>query len=316
MVNKPQQNQEQRNLIMADTIGFVGIGNMGAPMATRLLEAGHELVVFDAYDDALSGFATKGAVAASSPSDVADKADVVLISLPTPEIVREVVLGKSGLAAGSRCRTIIDLSTTGPHTASEVGAALQARGKIWMDAPVSGGVGGAKAGTLAVMVSGPRSEYDHLLPLLHVIGKVFFVSEIAGQGQTMKIVNNLLSGAALVLTAEALAMGVKAGLKAETMIDVINASSGRNSATADKFPKAVLNGDFNYGFSTKLMFKDINLFIEKAEEMGLSLRTAAAIRQLWFETLNEIGDKDFTTVAQLVERRAGVEIRQSAEAAE
>lgn len=294
---------------MSNTIGFVGLGNMGNPMAGRLMEAGHHLVVYDVRKESVAEFAARGATAAASPADVASKADVVFISLPTPPIVEAVVLGQDGLVNGTKAKTIVDLSTTGPRAASRIGEALNAKGKIWLDSPVSGGVGGAKAGTLAVMVSGPKSEYERLADILKIIGKLFYIGEKAGLAQTMKLVNNLLSGTAMALTSEAVAMGAKAGIDADVMIDVINAGSGRNTASMDKFPKSILTGKFDYGFATKLMYKDINLFIEEAEAMGLSLRTAAAVRQVWFETLQEIGDDDFTTIAKLAERRAGVLIR-------
>lgn len=294
---------------MSNTIGFVGLGNMGTPMASRLMDAGHHLVVFDVRKDSVAEFAARGATAAASPADVAGQADVVFISLPTPPIIEAVVLGQDGLVNGTKAKTIVDLSTTGPRVASRIGEALRSKGKIWLDSPVSGGVGGAKAGTLAVMVSGPQAEYERLTDILKIIGKLFYIGEAAGLAQTMKLVNNLLSGTAMALTSEALAMGAKAGIDADIMIDVINAGSGRNTASMDKFPKSILTGKFDYGFATKLMYKDINLFIEEAEAMGLSLRTSAAVRQIWFETLQEIGDDDFTTIAKLAERRAGVVIR-------
>jgi len=294
---------------MSKTIGFVGLGNMGIPMAGRLMDAGHNLVVYDIRKESVAEFAARGATAATSPADVANKVDEVFISLPTPPIVEAVVLGPDGLINGTKAKTIIDLSTTGPRAASRIGDALHSKGKIWLDSPVSGGVGGAKAGTLAVMVSGPKSEYERLTDVLKIIGKLFYIGDKAGLAQTMKLVNNLLSGTAMALTSEAVAMGTKAGIDADVMIDVINSGSGRNTASMDKFPKCILTGKFDYGFATKLMYKDINLFIEEAEAMGLSLRTAAAVRQIWFETLQEIGDEDFTTIAKLAERRAGVTIR-------
>jgi 3-hydroxyisobutyrate dehydrogenase-like beta-hydroxyacid dehydrogenase len=294
---------------MAETIGFIGVGNMGNPMASRLLEAGHKLVVYDTRQEALDLFKGKGAAVASSPADVASQTSLVFVCLPTPPIVEAVIAGEKGVAEGTKVKTVVDLSTTGPRTAAKLATHLQSRGITWVDSPVSGGVGGAKAGTLAVMVSGPHAEYERLLPLLKIIGRVFYIGEKPGLGQTMKLVNNLLSGAAMALSAEAVTMGAKAGISPDIMIDVINAGSGRNTATGDKFPKSILTRTFDYGFATKLMYKDVNLFVQEAEEMGLSLRTAAAVRQLWFETLNEIGDKDFTTIVQLVEKRAGVEVR-------
>ena len=294
---------------MADTIGFVGLGNMGNPMAGRLLDAGHRLVVHDVRPESVAPFTGRGAVAAASPRALADQADVILVSLPTPPVVESVVLGQDGLSQGKRVKTIVDLSTTGPRAAARISEALRGQNKIWLDSPVSGGVGGARAGTLAVMVSGPKAEFERLSDVLKIIGKLFYIGDRSGLAQTMKLVNNLLSGTAMALTSEALAMGAKAGIDPAVMIDVVNAGSGRNTASMDKFPKSILTGKFDYGFATRLMYKDINLFIEEAEAMGLSLRTAAAVRQIWFETLQELGDDDFTTIARLIERRAGVTLR-------
>lgn len=294
---------------MENTIGFIGLGNMGNRMAGRLMDAGHSLVVHDIRQESVAAFTARGVVAAPSPADVANRADVILMSLPTPRVVESVVLAKDGVIHGRRTKTIVDLSTTGPSAAARICEALRAQNKIWLDSPVSGGTGGAKAGTLAVMVSGPRAEYERLTDVLKIIGKLFYIGDKAGLAQTMKLVNNLLSAGAMALTSEAFAMGAKAGIDPDVMVNVVNAGSGRNTASMDKFPKSILTGKFDYGFATRLMYKDINLFIEEAETMGLSLRTAAAVRQIWLETLQEIGDADFTTIAKLVERRTGTSLR-------
>jgi hypothetical protein len=244
---------------MADVIGFVGLGRMGNPIGGRLLDAGYRLVVNDTRVDAIEALGGLGATPATSASEVASAADTVLLSLPTPDVVESVVLGESGVAQGSRVRTIVDLSTTGPRTAKRIAEKLSGTGVTWIDAPVSGGVGGAKAGTLAVMASGPREVFERLQPMLKVIGKPFFIGEEPGLAQMMKVVNNLLSGSAMAISAEAVAIGVKAGLDAATMIDVINAGSGRNSATLEKFPRSILNRRFDYGFAAGLMLKDIRL---------------------------------------------------------
>ncbi|MEK9895244.1 MAG: NAD(P)-dependent oxidoreductase, partial [Burkholderiaceae bacterium] len=212
---------------MAQELGFVGIGHMGLPMATRLLDAGHSLLIFDARPEAMAPLVARGARAASSALEVANQVATVLISLPTPDIVQRVVLGEGGLAQGTAVRTVIDLSTTGATMAQQVHEGVAALGKTFVDSPVSGGVGGAVKGTLAVMVSCPRALYDELAPMLSAIGKPFFIGEQAGMAQTMKLCNNLLSAAAMAATAEAVGMGVKAGLDAAVMVDVINAGSGR-----------------------------------------------------------------------------------------
>jgi len=291
-------------------IGFIGLGNMGAPMAGRLLDAGYALTVFDTRAEASRPFVAKGAQTASSPAALASAVDTVLVSLPTPDIVKQVVLGPDGLSSGTKLKTFVDLSTTGPRTAEEIAKELAAKGIAALDSPVSGGVGGAQKGTLAVMISGPKERFETLRPALEIIGKVFYLGEKPGLGQMMKLVNNLLSGTALAITSEAMLLGVKAGLDPDTMIEVINAGSGRNSASQDKFPKSILPRRFDAGFATRLMYKDLKLCLEEAESLGLTLWVASAVRQLWLQTFNEIGpDEDFTTIMRCVERAAGIEVR-------
>lgn len=291
---------------MSEPVGFIGLGNMGAPMAARLLEAGHALVIYDTRAEATAALAARGARRASSVSEVASLAETLLVSLPTPEVVRAVALGPDGITAGQRVRRLVDLSTSGPRMAVEVARALGARGIAFIDSPVSGGVAGARAGTLAVMTACERDEFNRLEPLLALLGKPFYVGEHPGLGQMMKLVNNLLSGAALAITSEAMLLGAKAGLDPDTMIEVLNAGSGRNSATQDKFPRAILTRRFDAGFATRLMYKDLKLCLEEAEALGLTLWVASAVRQLWQATASEIGaDRDFTTIMQYVERAAG-----------
>ena len=290
-------------------VGFIGLGKMGVPMASRLIDAGYQLTVHDIRKDGVDALVAKGARAAASPAAVASAVGTVLLSLPDPAIVRTVALGADGVITGSKVRTVIDLSTTGADAAREIAAALAVKGIAGVDSPVSGGVAGAVKGTLAVMVACPRALFDILEPMLKQIGRVFFIGERAGMGQTMKLANNLLSASALAATSEAVVFGVKAGLDPATMIDVINAGSGRNSASQDKFPKAILPRTFDFGFTTYLMHKDVKLCVEQAADAGVPMPVAVAVRDQWQRTLDAFGgDKDFTTIAQLVERDAGVVI--------
>jgi len=229
---------------MAAHIGFIGLGNMGGPMASHLVGAGYALTVHDVRPESVAALVTKGARAAASPAEVAHAADTVLLSLPNPGIVRDVVLGTGGVVTGGRVRTVIDLSTTGARTSEEIAAALAARGIVAVDAPVSGGTAGAVRGTLAVMVACPRATFPDVEPMLANLGRVFFVGERPGMGQTMKLANNLLSATALAATSEVLVFGVRSGLDPSTMIAVLNAGSGRNSATEDKFPRTILPRTF------------------------------------------------------------------------
>ncbi len=291
-------------------IGFVGIGRMGNPMGGRLLDAGYKLVVFDTQSEATKALVARGAQLATSPADVASKAEIVIVSLPTPDIVKAVALGPDGVIAGSRVRTMIDLSTTGPGAAKIIASALAERNITLVDSPVSGGVNGAAAGTLAVLVSCPKDTLAIVEPILKVFGKIFYTGEKPGLAQTAKLANNLMAATAIVITSEAMAMGVKGGLDARVLIDIFNASSGRNTATMDKFPRAVLPGTFDFGFTTALSYKDVRLCVDEAEAMGVPMVCGAAVRQMLAITNAKFGpSSDFTSIAKVLEEWAGVEIR-------
>jgi hypothetical protein len=293
-------------------IGFIGLGNMGYPMCRRLIEAGHKLIVFDVKREAMERLVKLGAQAAKSPADVADRAETVLGSLPSLDVGRKVATGEGGIIRGNRVRRYVDLSTTGSRMAIEVHDVLKDRGIVQIDSPVSGGVGGAEKGTLAVMVSGPREEIEVVRPALEVIGRVFVVGERPGLAQSMKLANNFLSAAAMAASSEAIAMGIKAGLDPRIMLDVINAGSGRNTATQDKFPKSIITGKFDYGFGMGLMVKDVRLFLAETEALGMPTEVAQAVGRLWEAAHAEHGaETDFTRIAQTVERRAGVSMRAS-----
>ena len=291
-------------------IGFIGLGKMGFPMARRLIEAGHRVVAYDTRREPLDALAALGAERANSIREVADRAETVLASLPTPDIVQAVAVGKGGLIEGNRVRRFVDLSTTGSVMACKIFDTLKEREITQIDSPVSGGVAGAEKGTLAVMVSGPRAEADAVEGALKVIGKVFFISERPGAGQTMKLCNNFLSAAAMAATSEAMVMGVKAGLDPRIMLDVINAGSGRSTATEDKFPKRVLPGTFDLGFTSALMTKDVGLALSEGKALGVPMDIGEAILRALKLACEEVGaDKDVTTVIQPIERRAGVTVR-------
>lgn len=291
-------------------LGFIGLGAMGIPMAERLIEAGYALTVFDVNPAASAALAKRGATVAGSIRDLADRADTVLLSLPTPQIVSDVCLSDSGLIQGRAVRTVVDLSTTGTSMARTVQAKLAERGIEFIDSPVSGGRGGAIKGTLAVMVSGPQATFDRLSEVLRHIGKLFYIGAEPGMAQTMKLANNLVSAAAMAITSEAVAMGVKAGLDPKVMIDVINSGSGMNTASRDKFPRAILPRTFDYGFATALMYKDVDLCMREAAELDADMPLADAVHEIWRQT-NEVygGTNDFTRIAQFVEAKMGVVIK-------
>lgn len=290
-------------------IGFIGLGNMGQPMARRLIEAGHKLIVYDTRNDAVAPLVALGAQLASSPADVADRAETVMASLPSLQISEKVALGEGGVIHGKRVRRFIDLSTTGSRVAARIADALAKKNIVQIDSPVSGGVGGARKGTLAVMVSGPKAEIELVKDVLSIFGRVFVIGEKPGMAQTMKLANNFLSATAMAATSEAVAMGVKAGLDPAVMIDVINAGSGRTTASDGKFPQAILPRTFNYGFTTALMLKDVRLCAEEAKGLGVPDAVMSAVLAQWETTNSEYGgDSDFTAIVKMIEKRAGVTV--------
>jgi len=290
-------------------IGFVGLGNMGFPIARRLIQNDHNVVAFDTDSAALERFVALGAQAASSPQEVADRAETVMASLPSPAVSLEVATGARGVIEGSRVRRYVDLSTVGSQTAVRIHDLLAKRNIVAIDSPVSGGVSGAEKGALAVMVSGPRDEFDTIRPALEAIGRPFYIGEQPGSAQTMKLANNILAANVLVATAEVVVMGVKAGLDPSVMIEVLNAGSGGTSASRDKFPRAILPRTFDYGFATGLMVKDVRLYLDEAKVLGVPADIAETIGRLWETAARDQGpDSDFTAVIKPFEKAAGVTV--------
>jgi 3-hydroxyisobutyrate dehydrogenase-like beta-hydroxyacid dehydrogenase len=288
-------------------IGFIGLGKMGFPMARRLIEAKHQLVVFDTRKEATDKLVAMGAAAASSPKEVADRVETVMASLPSLQASLEVATGTNGVIEGARVKRFVDLSTVGSQMAVRIHDLLKKRDIVQIDSPVSGGVGGAEKGTLAVMVSGPKAHAEALKPALEVIGRVFFIGENPGSAQTMKLANNFLSATAVVATSEAVVMGVKSGLDPHVMIEVINAGSGMNTASRDKFPRAILPRTFDFGFTTGLMVKDVRLCLDEMKSLGLSMEVAEAVGRLWEVVIRDMGaESDFTTAIKPIEKAAGV----------
>lgn len=290
-------------------VGFLGLGRMGAPMAANL--AGHvakengRLLVHDLSPAAVDALVAKGAEAAGSAAALGEQCEIVFTSLPTPPIVREAV---AEVIAGGAPRIVCDLSTSGPKLAQELHDLLTPRGTASFDAPVSGGIRGAEQGTLAIMVGGPEPHWGELEPLLQRIGKPFYLGATPGAGQVAKLANNLLSLAAIATTAEAMTLAIKAGIDPARMIEVLNAGTGANSATRDKWPRAVLPRTFDFGFSAQLSLKDTRLALDEARTMGVPLPTGERLEALLERVLATYGDHaDFTEMAKVVEADAGLD---------
>jgi len=296
-------------------VGFVGLGTVGGPMARRLLEAGHQLSVYDTAPIAVSGLAEAGAEACESARGVADVADLVLVSLPSPEVVSEVA---RDLAGGSALRVYVDLSTTGPQVAEEVAELMGTAGVGVVDAPVSGGRAGAESGRLTVMVAGAPEDVAIARPVLELLGsRIFVVGEQPGQGQAVKVINNLMSACSIAITAEATSLGVKAGVDPATLLEVVAASSGSNTAAAQKFPAYVLTRSFEQGFRLNLMAKDVRLCLSEARRHNVPMLLGATVEQLW--NLGEAKfpeDADFIEIVRMFEDWANVTIESGGERAD
>ncbi|MFY0610289.1 MAG: NAD(P)-dependent oxidoreductase [Hyphomicrobiaceae bacterium] len=291
-------------------LGFIGIGDMGGPMAGRLLDAGFSLVIHDVRESAMAPLGQRGAGIATSPKEVADAVDTIIVSLPTPDVVRHVALGSDGIIHGGQVRNYIDLSTTGAVMAKEVATELNAANITCLDSPVSGGSRGAEAGTLALMVSGPKALYDEMVPAFEAIGKnLFYLGDAPGLGQTMKLTNNYLSATANIATAEAMVMGVKAGLDPAVMVDVFNASSGRNDSTMNKVPNSILNRRFDKSMKQRLLYKDVKLCMTEAEAMDVPMWLGNSVKQiLAFAVSQGSGDEASVALIKYNEQWTGVTV--------
>ena len=236
------------------------------------------------------------------------QAEIVCVSLPMPDIVEAVLLGSDGVTQGAAIKIAVDLSTSGAALAKRLSEGLAAHGIASFDAPVSGGVKPAREGKLSLMASGPEAQWPQVEAVLGHFGKTFYMGEGPGAGQTMKLVNNLLGAIAIAVTAEGMTMGIKAGLDPAKMIDVLNQSTGINSATRDKWPRAVLPRTFDFGFAAALSHKDMKLMVAEAEGLGMNSHLGVYVRDLLARVLSEVGpDADFTAMTKVVEADAGLD---------
>jgi 3-hydroxyisobutyrate dehydrogenase-like beta-hydroxyacid dehydrogenase len=288
--------------------GFIGLGHMGGAMARRLLAAGHALAVHDLDAGARAAFARDGVRDCGCAREVADAATVVFLCLPSVEATQQVA---AELAGGRALQVVVETSTVGPASVRALAERMAPHGVAVLDAPVSGGPRGAEAGTLAVMQSGSAEAAALAAPQLRAIaGKLFDVGREPGLAQVCKLVNNAISAAGMMAACEATVLGVKAGLDAGTLLQAINAGSGRNAATQDKFPQSILPGTFDYGGPMGLMLKDLSLFIEEARRQGVHNLMAPATLAAWTEAVQRSGAQaDYSMVIRHMEIDAGVEVR-------
>ena len=292
-------------------VGFIGCGNMGNPMASNLIKAGHQLTVHDLRREAATNLLEMGASWVDNPKDVVSGNEVVFTSLPVPRDVEAVVMGENGILEGSGPNTIyIDLSTNSPTTIRRIHDLCAEKGVAVLDAPVSGGVYGAAAGTLAVMVGGDKAIYDRMKPTLDAIGSHVVYCGPIGNGMVCKICNNLLSMGIGTLMAESLTLGVKAGVDLGVLADVIVNSSGGNRRLMEKFPRYLFKGNFEPGFATALAAKDVRLATDLGREYGIPMELSNLVDQKHVEAmLRGWGPEDSDAVAKLQEEKSGVQLR-------
>jgi 2-hydroxy-3-oxopropionate reductase len=290
--------------------GFLGVGNMGLPMAGKLLEGGHGLTVFDIRESAMQPLLERQARRAASPKHLADQCEIVFVSLPTLAALRAVAFGPGGLVEGAAMKILVNTCTIGVPFVLEIEQAMAARGVTVVDCPISGGPPGARAGTLSVMVSGDKAAVERIRPMISLWGRTLTVAgDTPGAAQVLKLTNNILSAVALAATAEAFVMGAKGGLDPEVMLSAINAGSGRNSATESKFPSAVLTRGFDYGAEMHILMKDIDLAIAQGEELGVPMFVCQAARLVFKHAMHKgAANEDMTAIVKYVERDAGFEI--------
>jgi 3-hydroxyisobutyrate dehydrogenase len=285
---------------------------MGKPMCANLLAAGYKVAVHDVVQAAVAELTAKGAAEAPSAKELASMSDVVITMLPNAAIVESVVCGEKGLLAGSQSgMVIIDMSSVTPQHTRKMAEITAKHGVDYMDAPVSGGVAGATSGSLTIMVGAQPQTLEKCRPVLEVLGKKIYHVGPVGSGDALKLVNNMLLGINMAAVAEAMTLGVKAGLDPKVLYDVIAAASGRSYALEAKVPNFILKGNFEPGFAVDLQYKDLEMATQTGKELGVPLMLANVAEQV-FETARAkgLGRKDISAVVTLQEELAGVTVRE------
>lgn len=291
-------------------VGYLGVGNMGQPMAAKLLDGGHGLTIFDLSGDAMRPLLERQARRATSAKALADQCETVFVSLPTLNAFRAAALGPEGLIHGSAMKVLVNTCTIGVPFLREIEAAFASKGVTIVDCPISGGPAGARAGTLSIMVSGDPAAIEKIRPLISNWGSTLTVAgDKPGAAQILKLTNNVLFAVALAATSEAFVMGAKGGLDPATMVNAINAGSGRNGATKTVVPVSMLDRSFNYGAAMHILLKDVDLAIAQGEELGVPMWVCQAARLVYKHAIFEgAANNDISTLIQHVERASGFQM--------
>ncbi len=294
-------------------LGFIGIGDMGGPMAGRLLDAGFSLVIHDVRESAMAPLGQRGAGIATSPKEVADAVETIIVSLPTPDVVRHVALGSDGIIHGSQVRNYIDLSTTGAVMAKEVAAGLNAADIACLDSPVSGGFPGAQGGTLTMMAAGNDDVLARCRPIMAAVGQnIYKVGDEFGMGQTVKACLQSIMGSIVTATTEAAALAAKAGVNGEAFHQVLSTSSA-GCGLANTALENIIDRKFEKtGSHIRTMYKDLTISMDMARDLGVPIHTAAAAMQLFQAGITKYPDGDNWAVTRLTEEIAGAELHRKA----
>lgn len=292
------------------TVGFIGLGTMGQPMARNLLKAGHKVVFYSRRAEVALDFLAAGGVQATSPAAVTEAAEFVITIVTADAQVNEVVLGPHGIVEGAaQGKMLIDMSTIGPWTVRQIAARLAKAGMTTLDAPVSGGPWGAQAGTLSIMVGGEPADFERATPVLRSMGDKLFHLGPLGAGQQAKLINQMMGGAIMTLIGEALALGKAAGLDLAALADVVAVSSGNSAVFDARGKKFVLADQFEPGFRLDLMRKDVALALEMGRQADVPLPVAAAAFQQYTAAMNQgLAERDFAAVAKVCAQAAGVQL--------
>lgn len=293
-------------------IGFIGLGVMGKRMAINILKSGYELTVYDLNKESVKDLEQLGARSATSYKEIAKDKDIIFTSLPNSAIVESVLLAEEGIInSADESTIIIDLSSITPKSVQKIANIANSKNITVLDAPVSGGASGAEKGTLTIMVGGEKEAFDKSLDVLNCIGtKIYHVGDV-GAGDTVKLVNNLLLGINMVAVSEALALGVKAGLKPEILYDIISQSSGSSYALTAKYKNFIAKGNFEPGFMIDLQYKDLQLAVDTAKDLKMPLMIGNVSQQM-FEMARgkNLGNEDISAVIKLYEELGNILVRE------
>ena len=282
------------------TIGFVGLGQMGGPMASFIAKGTSPLLCYDA----VKGLAPEGSREMNSLAEVVDAADTIFLSLPDGDIVNSVA-NEIATLPDVDGKVVIDMSTIGPAASKEAAAKLTGAGMTFIDAPVSGGRAGALKASITIIWAGPAAEFERHRPIIDLFcANAFHVGETPGQAQAVKLLNNFLSATSMAASSEAVLFGLSHGVEMKTILDVVKVSTGNNTAIADKFPNRILTGTYDAGFFAELLNKDVRLYNEFVKEAGTPNQVGAQVAEVWQQVEDALPPQsDFTKVFEVLESR-------------